>query len=395
MQVVVEAAQRDHDAVLADAGLAVVLDRDHLAPGRVVLGRDPQIGLARVDRLDVLPEVAGELADQVLEGGVVGVGFAPGEVGDEQFAYGLIGDLVLVDEFLDGALPSEQGCAHRIGRGWREVPHRMQDVPDASPDQTVGHLAAVLESRARFPVLVGEVQQRGRRDVAEGNTLDGQQHAQFVDCVAAVYLAELVDTYLLDVLVQQRVGLGCDEDRPVGGQWVTPEGERRRLDDPEAVHSPDPGENPDARGQARAHLVGADLPLPERTCIPSLLPRLTGESEEVLQQSAGGVLPVQPSCAGRVGPDRGGTRHLRQERNRGGGELPVRPRQGGRDSGFRCDRAPDEAARELKTLGDRAVATAEAGGTKLGLRHRTPPQCRRRGSPWGNCVQRVGCCSAR
>ena len=88
VQVVVEAADDEHDRVLLAAFPAIVFDADGVPPCLVGSGGDPQVGLPGADGLDVLPEVVGQREDERLEAGVVQVGGAALEVVDEQLTGG-------------------------------------------------------------------------------------------------------------------------------------------------------------------------------------------------------------------------------------------------------------------------------------------------------------------
>jgi hypothetical protein len=200
----VEGAHGEQHAVVVQARLALAappLQSRALLPGRRDVGREVQRADARMVFLEVLPEGVSEQCDEPAQRGVVQLRGSLGEVADQQVAYRPAGQLIVVDELGNAALPSATRCPERRCRPREHVglaqhlPGQAQRVrvaarcaqPDVVlehvggsqlPGSTTGvcdHPCEVVE-RIHADALTVPASLKGRCRVGEEGRIDGGAH---------------------------------------------------------------------------------------------------------------------------------------------------------------------------------------------------------------------------
>lgn len=202
--------------------------------------------------------------------------------------------------------------------------------------------AAGAEHQPLAAALPRVVQEGLGGQLGQGDALGGQGSRDVEQRSAVVDRVHRGGLHLFPELVQQRVVLGDEEPPAVVEELVGPERFQRRLDDAQAEQArgagPDLAPVPGSRPQDRDGAAG----LVEPAGLPPLLPGLTRELAQMLQQVPGTAAPAPPVVRQLRRPGR--AHRLRDLLRRCPGQITVRARRddrGGRGGRVHADEAAE------------------------------------------------------
>ncbi len=235
VDVEVEASNRQQDLLNPEAGQTVLTEPDVRPPSLVDLLVQSQVRLARGDLLDLGPELSGEPRCQPFQGAVVELAGAALEIVDEELPHRPVGDVVPVDQLLDGEAAPDGGRTDGPRSAGREVAHGIQDLPGQKAAEGVVASAAG-ERDAVAPALPGVVEQCLRRQLVEPDPEDGEGAGHVEGAAETDAVAGLDCAHLFVEAVELRVGLGDAEEVGVVMDRARAERGEGRPDEAQAEH---------------------------------------------------------------------------------------------------------------------------------------------------------------
>ncbi|MFF0530737.1 hypothetical protein ACFYT3_20355 [Nocardia amikacinitolerans] len=284
---------------VVEAGLSVLAFPHPLSPLVVEVRGNREAAVFGVELFDLGPELPGDGAGESFAGDVVGVALAAQQVVDDQLPDLRVAHLVEVDHLLGGALTLVDEVPQGRGRVFREVAHRVQDLPREESGEAVA-ARACADDQLELTALLGVVQQPLWGQVRQGDALGGQRAGHVEQGTVLVTFGRTSSSGFLEEPFQQWIFLRGAEVGGVVLERVDAEPGQRRCDHAHQQQAFEPVGHVESvvlvRGDHPDRFVG----VVQAARLPSLLPRTTGEPGQVLQQYSGAAaaLTKLPSGGG-------------------------------------------------------------------------------------------------